>query len=165
MSIVADKARKKFTRSEDDTLKRLVDEYGSDQWLLVAAQMPGRNVRQCRERWKHYVSGDKLWQPWTQAEDDVLRGKVALYGLKWTKVARFLRGRTDLEVKTQWWKLSKESEKKEQEGRKDDILRESILPVPVTVVEGEQTAVDRPETSTELDWFNGGLGWIGWDQM
>jgi hypothetical protein len=66
--------------------------------------MPGRNIRQCRERWKHYLSGEKLSVPWSKQEDQLLQEKVKEIGAKWTKIAAILGDRTDLEVKNRWMK-------------------------------------------------------------
>jgi hypothetical protein len=45
----------RFTASEDARLIELVREYGTDAWQTVAKYMSGRTVRQCRERWNHYL--------------------------------------------------------------------------------------------------------------
>jgi hypothetical protein len=46
----------RFTPDEDDCLYQLVDEFGINNWNEIVARMPGRNWRQCRDRWKHYLS-------------------------------------------------------------------------------------------------------------
>jgi hypothetical protein len=48
--------RFKFIPEEDELLKRLVIEYGTNDWERIAAFFPDRNVRQCRERWTHYLA-------------------------------------------------------------------------------------------------------------
>ena len=63
--------------------------------------MPGRNVRQCRERWKHYLSSEitkKL--PFTEEEDRIIMQKYMELGPKWTKIARCVENRSDIQVKT-----------------------------------------------------------------
>ena len=100
------RVRAKFHPDEDEKLRKLVGQYGERAWETVAGQMPGRNVRQCRERWKHYLSSAKLKDPWTQQEDDILFEKVQEMGAKWTKISKFLNGRTDLQAKLRWMKIS-----------------------------------------------------------
>ena len=99
------RVRAKFLPHEDFQLKALVAEYGEDQWRKVAARMPNRNVRQCRERWKHYICSDTAKAPWNQQEDEILFEMVKEFGFKWTKIAKCLPGRTDIQVKARWFKV------------------------------------------------------------
>jgi hypothetical protein len=85
-------------------LRDMVAAIGRRRWKEIAKSLPGRNARQCRERWKHYLSCDKTEVPWTAEEDDLLFEKISLWGAKWTRVARLLGNRTDLEVKMRWLK-------------------------------------------------------------
>jgi hypothetical protein len=94
----------RFTVEEDVQLRELVAEHGTTNWAAIAEQMQGRNARQCRERWKHYLSCNKRRVPWTRAEDDLLLEKVTELGPKWTKIAAVLGDRSDLEVKNRWIK-------------------------------------------------------------
>ncbi|OHS93090.1 hypothetical protein TRFO_40622 [Tritrichomonas foetus] len=66
--------------------------------------MGGRNVRQCRERWKHYLSSERAKSPWSNEEDLLLFQKVMELGPKWTKIARCFNDRTDIQIKTRWTK-------------------------------------------------------------
>jgi hypothetical protein len=103
MSIIRKpRTRSAFRDEEDDTLRSLVAMYGDNAWGEVVLHMPGRNVRQCRERWKHYLSGVKLRQPWTPEEDRILAMKVREWGTKWTRISEVLGDRTDMEAKSRW---------------------------------------------------------------
>lgn len=99
------RVRAKFLPHEDRQLKALVAEFGEDQWRKVASRMPNRNVRQCRERWKHYICSDSSKIPWNKQEDDILLKMVNEYGFKWTKIAKCLPGRTDIQVKSRWYQV------------------------------------------------------------
>ncbi|KAH0792412.1 Myb-like DNA-binding domain containing protein [Histomonas meleagridis] len=99
------RVRAKFLPHEDCQLKALVAEYGEDQWRKVASRMPNRNVRQCRERWKHYICSDSAKAPWNPQEDEILHQMVNELGFKWTKIAKCLPGRTDIQVKARWFKV------------------------------------------------------------
>ncbi len=96
--------RQKFTPEEDKRLIELVNEHGESNWVLIASLMENRTVRQCRERWKHYLSvsgtGNK---PFSPEEDEVILKKVEELGHKWTKIAAFLPGRSDLNIKNRWF--------------------------------------------------------------
>jgi hypothetical protein len=80
----------------------MVEIYGTHSWRVIAEVMPGRNVRQCRERWKHYLSCEKPNEPWSPEEDRLLAEKIARLGPRWTKLAAFFPGRTDIQVKAHW---------------------------------------------------------------
>jgi hypothetical protein len=64
--------------------------------------MPGRDVRQCRDRWKHYLSSEKPVDSWTPEEDSLLYEKMQLLGPVWTKLSAFFPGRTDFQIKSRW---------------------------------------------------------------
>lgn len=100
--LAAPRRREKFTPSEDDRLRHLVEENGMAAWESIAAEMPGRNVRQCRERWKHYLSINNTKLPWTDMEDNILFEKMQEVGPKWTKLTQYLPKRTDIQIKARW---------------------------------------------------------------
>ena len=102
MEMQPKRKREKFLHEEDQKLRELVSIYGECSWDIISEKMPNRNQRQCRERWKHYLSGTKVKIPWTEEEDEVLFKKMSELGPKWTKIATFLNGRTDIQVKARW---------------------------------------------------------------
>jgi hypothetical protein len=94
--------REKFLPEEDMKLKQLVEKYGLSSWIAIAAELPGRNVRQCRERWKHYLSSDPTKSEWTVAESRLLFEKMQMIGPKWTHLTAFFPGKTDVQIKEKW---------------------------------------------------------------
>lgn len=105
-SIGKKRIRNKFTPEEDQKLRELIQKHGQHSWNLVSSLMENRNQRQCRERWKHYLSCDmnEASRPWTKEEDSILINKFNELGAKWTKIALELPGRTDLQVKSRYMK-------------------------------------------------------------
>jgi hypothetical protein len=101
-SAVACTRREKFFPEEDAKLKELVRLHGQNSWSEIANEMPGRNARQCRERWKHYLSSEKNRLVWTAEEDQLLFQKMTEYGPRWTALSRFFPGRSDLQIKHRW---------------------------------------------------------------
>ena len=95
--------RMKFLPEEDKKLIELVNEYGNS-WHKISKLMEGRNVRQCRERWKHYLSSNRAKSPWTPEEDALLLKKYMELGPKWTKISKFFDDRTDIQIKSRWTK-------------------------------------------------------------
>jgi hypothetical protein len=79
----------------------LVEQFGTSSWSTIAARMPGRNVRQCRDRWKHYLSA-QIKQPWSAEEDCFLVQQVQHLGLTWSRIAATLPNRTDFEIRARW---------------------------------------------------------------
>lgn len=61
-----------FTKAEDKKLRELVNRHGTSNWIPISKQMPGRNARQCRDRWLNYLSPDVVNGPWTAEEDELL---------------------------------------------------------------------------------------------
>lgn len=97
--------RKSFTPEEDIELIKLIQIYGANKWENIASFMPYRNARQCRERWKSFLSPTVINAPWTQAEDAYLKELYNNYGPKWAKITKYFVGRSDYNVKNRWQKI------------------------------------------------------------
>ena len=72
MSSQQKRKREKFLPEEDRQLRELVAIHGDSSWDIVAKNMPNRNQRQCRERWKHYLCPGIDSSPWTPEEDAII---------------------------------------------------------------------------------------------
>ena len=94
--------RQKFTPEEDLRLRQLVAELGTKAWKKVSARMPDRSTRQCRERYNNYLSPLLKNDPWTSEEDKLLEEKVKEMGQKWSIIAHFFNGRSDVNVKNRY---------------------------------------------------------------
>ena len=92
-------SRQKFTAEEDRLLESLVNELGTHAWKKVSARMKTRSTRQCRERYTNYLAPNVTNGPWTAAEDALLEQKVQEMGQKWSKIASFFEGRSDVNIK------------------------------------------------------------------
>jgi hypothetical protein len=92
----------KFTASEDARLKELVARYGTNSWSTIAAEMPDRNARQCRERWTNYINPSIVFSPWTASEEALLDQKFAEYGTNWQVIAAFFPNRSKNQIKNHW---------------------------------------------------------------
>lgn len=96
------KTKRSFSPAEDQLLRQLVANLGSNNWKQIAANMEGRNSKQCKERWTHYLNPNISHDPWTPQEDELLCQKVDNIGTKWTEIAKFFPRRTDTSVKNRW---------------------------------------------------------------
>jgi hypothetical protein len=64
--------------------------------------MPNRTTRQCRERYKNYLSPELRNLPWSPAEDLLLRERFSEFGPRWATLATFFNGRSDVSLKNRW---------------------------------------------------------------
>lgn len=92
------RVRRNFTKEEDEKLINLVKEFGH-KWTEIAKHMPGRDQHQCRERYVYYLAPDINRNEWTKEEDALLIAKRNELGNRWTLIAKFLPGRTSLQVR------------------------------------------------------------------
>jgi hypothetical protein len=92
----------KFTPAEDFRLMDIVGRCGANDWPAIAAQMPGRNARQCRERWTNYMNPVLVSAPWTAEEEDLLDEKFAEFGTRWQAIAIFFPTRSKNQIKNHW---------------------------------------------------------------
>ena len=79
----------KFTPNEDILLLNAVQSLGIGDWHVIASRVPGRNARQCRERWNNYVNPSLIRSPWTTEEDKFLLEKYQELGPHWRTIASY----------------------------------------------------------------------------
>ena len=53
---------------------------GMSKWSDIAAKIPGRNRKQCRERWFGHLDPNVKKEQWTSAEDASLQALHAQMG-------------------------------------------------------------------------------------
>jgi hypothetical protein len=101
--------KRKFTQEEDALLFDIVTRDGESNWPMIAQKLGTRDCRQCRERWKNYLSPSVSRSPWTPQEDALLREKYAEFGSQWCLIARDFPNRTDVNIKNRWIVLNGQS--------------------------------------------------------
>jgi hypothetical protein len=101
-SPLKNQGKNKFSPAEDLRLCEIVDYLGHQNWVEVAVHMPGRNARQCRERWMNYVNPTIRQLPWTASEELLLEQKLVQLGPKWQVIASFFPNRSRNYVKNHW---------------------------------------------------------------
>jgi hypothetical protein len=99
--------RHRFSRREDAELKEMVGRLGTSSWEQISLGLHGPSPRQCRERWRHFLSGRGAVD-WTPDEDKIIVDTLMADGPKWARIASLLSDRTDTEVKARWKVLFKQ---------------------------------------------------------
>ena len=69
-----------WTKDEDETIVKCI-EAGVTKWSEIAAKIPGRIGKQCRERWFNHLDPQIRKEPWSPAEDKILEEEQAKLGM------------------------------------------------------------------------------------
>lgn len=99
--------KSKWTPEEDKLLIDSVKKNGMSNWTLVAAEVYGRTGKQCRERWTNQLCPALNKDIWTPQEDEILIKQQRAHGNFWSKIARYLPGRSSNAIKNRWSWLSR----------------------------------------------------------
>ena len=94
-----------WTPEEDQQLLQWVQEHGAKDWTRIAENVPGRDQKQCRERWHNQLNPDINHGPWSENEDKILMDNHKTLGSKWSEYRTFLPGRTYLAIRDRWMSL------------------------------------------------------------
>jgi hypothetical protein len=95
--------RRMFSSEEDSQLVQLVTNHPKLPWGEIAAMLPGRSARQCRERWLEYLRPGIRVGPWTAEEDELLLRLIQVHGLHWTALAEAFAQRSANDIKNRWY--------------------------------------------------------------
>jgi hypothetical protein len=97
--------KRRFTKAEDTALQHLVRNMGIGRWDEIAAFLPERNARQCRDRYEQYLAVSNHNSQWLPDDDELLRQKVRTIGPHWVEVLRFFPNRNINDLKNRWYKM------------------------------------------------------------
>ncbi|XP_048364309.1 myb-related protein A [Sphaerodactylus townsendi] len=95
--------RVKWTRDEDEKLKKLVEQHGTNDWAFIASHLQNRSDFQCQHRWQKVLNPELIKGPWTKEEDQRVIELVQKYGPKrWSLIAKHLKGRIGKQCRERW---------------------------------------------------------------
>ena len=57
-----------WSPEDDRRVAELVGQIGAKKWSCIAAQLPGRTGKQCRERWHNHLNPHISKVPWSEHE-------------------------------------------------------------------------------------------------
>ncbi|XP_060755750.1 myb-related protein A isoform X2 [Neoarius graeffei] len=117
----------KWSREEDERLKKLVEQHGPDAWRLIANYFPTRTDGQCQHRWQKVLNPELVKGPWTKEEDQRVIELVHKYGPKrWSVIAKHLQGRIGKQCRERWHNhLNPEVKKSSWTQEEDRIIYEA----------------------------------------
>ncbi|KAJ0457496.1 putative transcription factor MYB-HB-like family [Helianthus annuus] len=100
-----------WTPMEDKLLMEYVALHGEGRWSSVAGCSGlKRNAKSCRLRWVNYLRPGLKKSQLSPQEEGIIIELHALWGNRWSTIARYLPGRTDNEIKNYWRTISRRKE-------------------------------------------------------
>lgn len=116
-----------WSPKEDKILETEVSKLGEKAWSEIAAKLPGRVGKQCRDRWRNHLCPEVKKGSWTEKEDQLLFEYREKLGNQWAEIAKHIPGRTDLSVKNRFYSYRRklQRQKKRQEKVKSHLTVET----------------------------------------
>jgi hypothetical protein len=147
----------KFEPQEDHMLVDVVSKMGQGDWNRIAAMIPGRNARQCRERWNNYANPELVKEEWKAEEDEILLRKYRELGPKWYAITVFLPGRAKNDIRNRFTTLQRRRTESEMHKRQHMPIAWAVPPRPIPKIEAKEvrTEEEKPNPTSHVSLFEG----------
>mmetsp|Transcript_12675 Transcript_12675/g.19074 ORF Transcript_12675/g.19074 Transcript_12675/m.19074 type:complete len:585 (+) Transcript_12675:57-1811(+) len=116
------KGKGSWTPEEDAILKEKRALYGR-KWAKIAGHLPGRQGKQCRERFVNHLDPNLKKGEWTDDEEAMLIAFHEQFGNRWANIAKQLPGRSDNDVKNHWYSTI---QRKFQQHGKEKLVKAAV---------------------------------------
>ena len=104
--------RSRWTKDEEKKLINLVSVTGARGWNQIASLIKTKTAKQCRDHYANCLNPEIKNSLWTDEEEQILLSKYQEYGSHWSKIKKFLPGRTTAMIKNYVTMLLKKNERK-----------------------------------------------------
>ncbi|KAG7364506.1 Myb-like DNA-binding protein [Nitzschia inconspicua] len=111
--ISSKKTLRLWTVEEDRALLETIRANNNNlAWPKIASKIPGRTGKQCRERYLNHLKPSVKLTSWSVTEDATIFRLYHAEGSKWSRMVRFLPGRTDNSIKNRYHHLRRRFERR-----------------------------------------------------
>ncbi|GAX29402.1 hypothetical protein FisN_16Hh158 [Fistulifera solaris] len=119
------KGKGSWTPEEDSILLEMRKRYGR-KWAKIAQHLPGRQGKQCRERFVNHLDPELKKGEWTDDEEAILIAMHEHHGNRWANISKQLPGRSDNDVKNHWYSTI---QRKFAQHGKDKLIQAAVAQV------------------------------------
>jgi hypothetical protein len=104
--------RRMFKPDDDDELRHLDYTLGEANRADIAVRMSTPfTARQCRERWRNYLSPELEHDEWTEEDDRKLLRGFEHFGTRWTLIAETFSGRSGNTIRNRYFLLQRRNQR------------------------------------------------------
>jgi len=144
------KGKGSWTAEEDKILREKRKECGR-KWAKIAAHLPGRKGKQCRERYVNHLDPELKKGEWNDNEEAILIALHENHGNRWATIAKQLSGRSDNDIKNHWYSTI---QRKFQQHGKEKLVSAAVQQVNMITKSSGGATQPQPATSTNLNIWN-----------